>query len=147
MRLIFALSLTAALAVAILAAAERPDFTGTWRLNAALSNYPNKNAIPSKLLKIIEMKSDALHYTVKRELAGKTSQMDLQLTIGETAPDSNATARWDGSTMVVELVTANGARQIENWTLEPGGKRLTDHTVVQQPGKAEIAILRVYEKQ
>ena len=147
MRLIFALSLAAVLAAAISAAADRPDFTGTWRLNAAQSNYPNKNAIPSKLLKIVEMKSDSLHYTVERELAGKSSRMDLQLTIGETDPYSNVTARWDGSTMVVELLSTDGVRQIEHWTLEPGGKRLTDHTVVQQPGKAEAAILRVYEKQ
>ena len=78
MRLIFALSLDAVLAVASLAAADRPDFTGTWRLNAAQSNYPNKNAIPSKLLKIVEMKGDALHYIVERELVGKSSRMDLQ---------------------------------------------------------------------
>ena len=143
MRLIFALQLAAAISVA----ADRPDFTGTWRLNAAQSNYPNKNAIPSKLLKIVEMKGDSLHYTVERELAGKSSRMDLQLTIGETDPYSNVTARWDGSTMVVELLSTDGVRQIEHWTLEPGGKRLTDHTVVQQPGKAVAAILRVYEKQ
>ena len=143
MRLIFALQLAAAISVA----ADRPDFTGTWRLNAAQSNYPNKNAIPSKLLKIVEMKGDSLHYIVERELAGKSSRMDLQLTIGETDPYSNVTARWDGSTMVVELLSTDGVRQIEHWTLEPGGKRLTDHTVVQQPGKAEAAILRVYEKQ
>jgi len=143
MRLIFALQLAAAISVA----ADRPDFTGTWRLNAAQSNYPNRNAIPSKLLKIVEMKGDSLHYTVERELAGKSSRMDLQLTIGETDPYSNVTARWDGSTMVVELLSTDGVRQIEHWTLEPGGKRLTDHTVVQQPGKAEAAILRVYEKQ
>ena len=49
--------------------------------------------------------------------------------------------------MVVELVTADGVRQIERWTLEPGGKRLTDHTVVRQPGKPVAAILRVYQKQ
>jgi hypothetical protein len=30
-------------------------------------------------------------------------------------------------------VKAMGVR----WTLEPGGKRVTDHTVVHQPGKAE----------
>jgi hypothetical protein len=143
MRLIFALSLSAA----ILAAADRPDFTGTWRLNAAQSNYPNKNAIPSKLLKIVEMKGESLHYIVERDLAGKSSRMDLQLTIGVTDPDSNVTARWDGSTMVVELVSTDGVRQIEHWTLEPGGKRLTDHTVIQQPGKPEAEILRVYEKQ
>ena len=143
MKLTFALSLAAVLAVAILAAADRPDFTGTWRLNAAQSNYHNKNAIPSKLLKIVEMKGDALHYIVERELAGKSSRMDLQLTIGETGADSNVTARWDGSTMVV---SADGVRQIEHWTLEPGGKRLTDHTVVQQPGKADAAILQVYER-
>ena len=147
MRLIFALSLSAVLAAGILAAADRPDFTGTWRLNAAQSNYPNKNAIPSKLSKIVEMKGDSLHYIVERELAGKSSRMDLHLTIGETDPDSNVRARWDGSTMVVELVSTDGVRQIEHWTLEPGGKRLTDHTVVQQPGKAGAAILRVYEKQ
>jgi hypothetical protein len=146
MRLI-ALSLATILAVAILAAADRPDFTGTWRLNAAQSNYPNKNAIPSKLLKIVTMKGDALHYIVERELAGKSSRMDLQLTIGDSDPDSNVTARWDGATMVVEMVSADGVRQIEHWTLESGGKRLTDRTVVQQPGKAEAAILRVYEKQ
>src|SRR5215471_8245938 len=143
MRLIFALFLAAVLTAAILAAADRPDFTGTWRLNAAQSNYPNKNAIPSKLLKIVEMKGNSLHYIVERELVGKSSRMDLQLTIGKTDPDSNVTARWEGSTMVVELVSTDGVRQIEHWTLESGGKRLTDRTVVQQPGKADAAILRV----
>jgi hypothetical protein len=143
MKLVFAFSLAAV----ILAAADTPDFSGTWRLDAAQSNYPNKTAIPSKLLKIVEMNGASLHYIVERELAGKSSRMDLHLTIGETDPDSNVTARWDGSTLVVELVSADGARQMEHWTLEPGGKRLTDRTVVQQPGKPEAAILRVYEKQ
>ena len=147
MRLILTLSIAAVLAAATVAAADRPDFTGIWRLNAAQSNYASKSAIPSKLLKIVEMKGNSLHYIIERELAGRSSRMDLQLTIGETDPDSNVTARWDGSTMVVELVSADGVRQIEHWTLEPGGKRLTDHTVVQSPGKPEAAILRVYEKQ
>ena len=146
MRLILALCLSV-IPTAVWAAAERPDFTGIWRLNADQSSYPNQNAIPSKLLKMVEMKGDALHYIVERELAGKSSRMDLRLSIGEIDPDANVTARWDGPILVIELVSADGARQIEHWTLEPGGKRLTDRTVVQQPGKPEVAVLRVFDKQ
>jgi hypothetical protein len=130
MRLIFALSL----AVAILAAADRPDFTGTWRLNAAQSNYPNRNAIPSKLLKIVEMKGNSLHYIVERELAGKSSRMDLQLTIGETDPDSNVTARWDGSTMVVELLSTDG---VPDRALDPGTWRQAPHRSHCRPAAGE----------
>ena len=142
---------TLALAAVLFAPAgfaqNRPDFNGTWRLNQAESKYPNRNAVPTKLLKIVELKNDSLHYIVERELNGKSARMDLHLTMGESDLESNVSARWEGRTLVVDMVSADGVRQTEHWTLEPGGRRLIDNTVVRKPGKANDAILRVYDKQ
>lgn len=142
------LTLILALA-ATMFAQSKPDFTGTWSLNRAESHYNNPSAMPAKLLKIVEMKGDSLHYIVERDLKGdgKLDRMDVNLDIGGADPDSNVTAKWEGVTMVVTIVAQSGARQIEHWTLEPGGKRLTDSTTIQQPGKPDAAILRVYDKQ
>ena len=127
-------------------AENKPDFNGTWRLNQAESMYPNKDAVPTKLLKIVELKNDSLHYIVERELNGKSARMDLHLIMGETDPDTNVTAHWEGRTLVVEMISADGVRQIEHWTLGASGKRLTDNTIVQQPGRPNAAIVRVYDK-
>src|SRR5690349_12998368 len=112
MKSIPTLALTAALFVPTGFAENKPDFNGIWRLNQAESKYPNKNAVPTKLLKIVTLKNDSLHYVVERELSGKSARMDLHLIMGETDADSNVTARWEGSTLVVDMISADGVRQI-----------------------------------
>src|SRR5215472_8665961 len=98
-------SIIALACAAALFAQARPDFSGTWRLNREQSHYPNPAAMPARLLKIVELKGDALHYIIERDLKGdgKVERTDVEVEIGEDSDDSSVTARWDNRTLVVTL--------------------------------------------
>ena len=142
-------SILAFACAAALFAQARPDFSGTWRLNREQSRYPNPAGMPAKLLKIVELKGDVLHYIIERDLKGdgKIERTDVEVEIGEGSDDSSVTARWDNRTLVVTLVTQTGFRQIEHWELDASGRRLTDRTVVRRPDGSEDTVLRVYDKE
>jgi len=135
--------------VAALSAADKPDFTGTWSLNVALSNYPSPLPTPAKLRKIVEQKENQLHYVIERDLKGdgQVERSELELEIGSASGDDSVTARWEAKTMVVTITTPTGVTQTEHWTLEEGGKRLTDRTLIRRPDGKENNVLRVYDKQ
>ena len=131
-------------------AGAHPNFSGTWKLNAAESEYPNNN-VPTKLIRVVQQDGSELRFTVERELNGKTDNADYDLTIRESIPagdpESNIWAHWKGDIAVVTMIAANGVRQTESWKLSEDGRKIVDMTVVRRTDGSEVTIRRVFDKQ
>jgi len=125
----------------------KPNFTGTWKLNITESQYPNKDGMPTSLVRTVDHKGDSLRYKVEREFNGKKDGFDAEVTIGDANLEANIVAAWDGSVLVTTLTTAQGVKQIEHWKLAEGGKKISDQTVVRRTDGTETNILRVFDKQ
>src|SRR5438045_474282 len=98
---LLALALTACVA-----AQTHPDFSGTWVLNPAESNYrANKPNMPDRLVRTIKQKGNRLSYKVASERQGKKGGFEVDLTIGGEGYESDAagvvSAEWKGSTLVI----------------------------------------------
>jgi hypothetical protein len=91
-----------ALAMTLCAASQtHPDFSGTWLLNPAESNYrANKPNIPDRLVRTIKQNGNRLSYKVESERKGKKSGFEVDLTIGGEGYESDAagvvSAEWKG---------------------------------------------------
>jgi len=138
-------------------AQPHPNFTGTWKINVAESDYSDKRAVvPDRLVLTVQHRNDKLKLRNDWERAGKKNNFDFELTIGGAAHESDAagivTAEWKGDALVVSYLynpgTERQSNQVETWTLAPDGKRMLEQVVVHPPGdRPEVRIKRVFDKQ
>jgi len=64
-------------------AQQHPDFSGTWNLNVADSDFSDKRAVvPDRLVLTVQQSGNALKYRFAREKDGKKTHYDVELTIG-----------------------------------------------------------------
>ncbi|MEO8026932.1 MAG: hypothetical protein ABI823_10675 [Bryobacteraceae bacterium] len=158
---IFLLTLTLG---ALLTAADKPNYSGTWRLNVAASDFSQSAGkrdptlqlpAPESMTRMIEQKGDHLKYRVERTLGGKKYEFDVDLTIGSGEPFSSnpagiVTAEWSGDALTVAtLYNPNRARseRTEKWSLSADGKTLIDEMAFRSPEGVETKVRRVFEKQ
>jgi len=144
-------------AAGIAAAQQHPNFSGTWNLNVAASDFSDKRAsVPDRLVLTVQQSGDALKYRCDREKDGKKHHYDVDLTIGGPPYESDAagvvTAEWKGDKLEIPTLFNPGqdrqSDQTETWSLSPDGKKLTDDLVIRLPRKAgEVHIKRVFDKQ
>ena len=133
--------------VAVLSAATKPDFSGTWKL---LSR--NGEAAKDSLIHIVKQNGNELHYRIDRDKTERATDVDL--TIGGPPHVSDEygiiQAKWQGDILVVSRLYNPGSsrevEQVEHWKLAEDGKRVLDDTIVRQQGK-ENHIQRVFERQ
>ena len=143
--------LLAAVAVAALIGGQpsKPNFSGTWTMNAAKSNFGTLPA-PTTLTRtithdepvitIVEHQLGALgeqSATRKYETNGTPTAFDAQ---GVTVPSS---AKWeDGTLVVVSNVEAMGLSFNDRMSLSPDGKTLTSDVRISSPqGDADMTVV------
>ena len=147
-----------ALAVSgLLAAQSHPNFSGTWKLNVAESDYSDKRAVvPDRLVFTIQLKNDRLKWHNDWAKGDRKNNFDVDLTIGGSPYESDAagivTAEWKGDTLIVSILYNPGSDrqsdQVETWTLSTDGKKMVDELIVHPPSNAaEVHIKRVFDKQ
>ena len=152
----FTRSTLLALALTACAAAQtHPDFSGTWVLNPAESNYrANKPNMPDRLVRTIKQKGNHLSYKVESERQGKKGGFEVDLTIGGEGYESDAagvvSAEWKGSTLVITTLfnptSDHPSDQTEVWTLSEDGNKVVDELEYRaKQGKARMT--RVFDKQ
>jgi len=140
----------AALTIAT-AASAKPNFSGTWRLNKAKSNYgpvsaPNRmerkivHADPT-LKMIIVQGNDEGERTVEQEYRTDGSEVVNKIGSREVA----STAKWEGQVLVISSEHGDLA-QSERWTLSEDGKVLTLVNRVKSP-KRNFEVTVVMDKQ
>jgi len=145
-----------ALAMTLCAASQtHPDFSGTWLLNPAESNYRvNKPNIPDRLVRTIKQKGNKLSYKVESETKGKKNGFEVDLTIGGEGYESDAagvvSAEWKDSSLVITTLfnptSDHPSDQTETWVLSEDGNKLVDE--LEYHGKQGTArISRVFDKQ
>lgn len=137
-------------------AAEHPNFTGEWKMNAAKSNFGPMPA-PELLARTIEHNDPALD--IKTHTKGARGEATSELkysTDGKPATntvqgrEAKGTARWEGDTLVIESwleVQNTEIKGKEVWSLSDGGKTLTIHNHTSIPQQGEYDTTLVLEKQ
>jgi hypothetical protein len=110
-------------------AADPPDLSGTWKLDAAKSDFgafPGPNSMTDKI------EQRATEIIVNRDRAGEPVVIHIPLDASERSNEIRGTAmkttgHWDGTTLVIDY---NGqqrgrpAHSQERWTIAPDGKTL-----------------------
>ncbi len=143
--------------VGIAVAQQHPNFSGTWNLNVADSDFSDKRAVvPDRLVLTVQQSRDTLKFRFAREKDGKKSHYDVDLTISAPPYESDAagvvTAEWKGDKLEIPTLFNPGQErqsdQTETWSLSSDGKKLIDDMLIRPPRKAaEVHIRRVFDKQ
>jgi hypothetical protein len=143
--------LRTALFLAVFAvAAEHPNFSGTWKLNLAESDFSDKHAsAPDNLTLTVHQNGTDLRYDSQREKDGGKSQGHVDLTIGvslDLNSGATAAANWTGDKLVFKMLQGQ-AETDETWSLSTDGKKLTSDMIVHLPkNSGEAHVKRVFEK-
>lgn len=139
---------------AIAAAQQHSNFSGTWNLNLAESDFSDKHAsAPDSLVMSVHHKGDDFRYDTVRQKDGKKSQGHLDLTIGLSIDQTGGTAAAEWKADKLEFKLLNNAGQavqsdsIETWSLSADGKKLTSDLAVHLPKNGGDAHMRrVFDK-
>ena len=135
-------------------AAEAPDFSGTWVLNATKSTLSKDSTIKSQTI-VIDNKKSAIvfHYKTDGKKTTETYTPDgkKRVSMNMSSGQLTSSARWRDSVLVIEstldikvpnaTVVVTGLKPvIDTWTLATDGRTLTHDA-------ADHKEIYVYEKQ
>jgi hypothetical protein len=139
-----------------LTAADKPDFTGTWKLNLAKSDFGQAPA-PTSMVR--EVKHAEPNFALKTTQSGQAATFTTEVkftTDGKEATNTTprgeikGSMKWDGATLVNEYKTKNpqfGELAIEDrWALSADGKTLTVKGRIRGDF-GEVERTMVFEKQ
>jgi hypothetical protein len=135
-------------------AAEIPDFSGTWVLNAAKSTLAKDSAIKSQTIVIANKKSAIVfHYKTdgKRSTETYTPDGKKRVSVNMSSGQLNSSASWHDSVLVIEstldikvpnaTVVVTGLKPVvDTWALAVDGRTLTHDA-------DDYKQIYVYEKQ
>jgi len=145
-----------AAAAGIALAADKPDFSGDWKLNVEKSVFPVPDFAPSSMTRKIDHKDPDLSVNESRTGAqGDMNTMMKYSTDGKETTNSLAgndvksKAAWDGKTLVITSAANFGGADVkftQKWELSDDGKTLTDNTSFSAP-QGDFAMTFVLVKQ
>ena len=117
----------AILAVATMAYAQKPDFSGTWAPEAPAGGGGGGGGRGGGGPMTVTQKGDTL--TIERTMGENkvtstykldgTETTNQQMGRGGTPTESKSTTKWDGSKLVITTKTAD-REQVQTWSLEGG---------------------------
>jgi hypothetical protein len=136
-------------------AADKPNFSGDWTLDASKSEF-GPMPPPQAMTRKVEHNDPALNYT--QVMTGgpqgdQTTSMKYSTDGKETTNDMmgtpmKATAKWDGESLVMSGkldMQGNEITLVDKWTLSADGKVLTDVLHIGTP-QGEFDITYVLNK-
>lgn len=138
-----------------LTAADKPDFSGEWSLNASKSDFGPMPA-PEKMIRKIEHKDPDLKIATttaaqgnerKNEAAYKTDGSESVNKSG--SGESKSVVKWEGSNLTIATkreIQGMTIEQNEKWTLSEDGKTLTIEGLLKAP-QGELNLKMVMDKQ
>lgn len=136
----------AALAIAT-AAPAKPNFSGTWRLNKAKSNYGPVSAPKRMERKIVHADPILKMIIVQANDEGeKTLDQEYRTDGSESvnkvgSREITSTAKWDGQVLVISSERGDFA-QSERWTLSDDGKVLKlVNRIKSNKGNFEVTVV------
>jgi hypothetical protein len=128
----------AVLAVATVAYAQKPDFSGTWTPDPAASPAPAGGGGGRGMMGPITVKQTATELSIQREgrsgvqtTTYKLDGTESEITMGQMT--AKASAKWDGNKLVITTKTDMG-ENTQTWSLE-GGTLTIERTGGRGPSK------------
>ncbi len=138
----------------VVSAQDKPNFSGTWKMNATKSDFGPLPA-PSAATRTIthadpELKFSSVQTTDNGEQKSEaTYKTDGEFTMKRRNMDIKATGKWEGAKLVVKSKFEAQGMEIsstENWTLSADGKELHIVTALGTP-QGDFELKLVMEKQ
>jgi hypothetical protein len=136
-------------------AADKPDFSGDWKMDADKSTFGPIPA-PTSMTRKIEHKDPSLTVaTAAVSPAGDQNTTAKYMTDGTETTNSlmgsdiKSKARWDGKTLVIDSAGNFGGADIKvgnKWSLSDDGKVLTDVMSISTP-QGDFEMTYVLNKQ
>lgn len=142
------------LTAGILSAADRPNFTGQWKLNLEKSNFGPMPAPASQTMKIDHTDPDLVTTTDQEGEQGKLSYVIKYKTDGsEVVNDirgaqAKSVGKWEGEVIVFTTKLDYQGTEItlnNTMKMDPGGKNMSAVTKVQTP-QGEFEQSLVFDK-
>lgn len=147
-----------ALAVAAIAA-DKPDFTGNWKLDAAKSDFGQMPA-PEKMERLIDHKDPSIKIKTTQSTPNGDRTMDTAYTLDGKEQKQETprgvvmyTPKWEGAIVVIDSKrTMNVQGQqveitgVERWSLSEDGKTMTVDSKMVAP-MGELTMKAVFAKQ
>ena len=144
-------SLTAALAPA----ADKPNFSGSWKMNAGKSDF-GPIPPPDKLERTIKHEDPKMNVnTLNVGAQGETKTEAVYTTDGKDSVnkmagmDVKSVAAWDGDKLIIKSkreIQGMEISMVENWTLSADGKILTIINDLSTP-QGDFKLTTVLDKQ
>lgn len=148
------LAAIAALALFSAAAAEKPDFTGEWKLNADKSDLGGQPP-PDSWVRKIHQKDGKISFATIQQREGQEFRSEFTLTTdGKEGSfqmgggEAKGSMTWDGPVLVLKTQRESGMGPIiqnERATLAPDGKSVTFDVAINVNGN-DIMMKLVFEK-
>jgi len=143
-------------AAAFATAADKPNFNGTWKLDASKSNLGPMPA-PASMTRKVEYADPNLTVTEARSGGVQGDQSATmkfttdgkETTISLFGNDAKAVAAWEGEALVIKFkanIQGNDLNLTQKWTLSDDGATLTDNWHVAAP-QGEFDMVYVLVKQ
>ncbi|MBE0660777.1 MAG: hypothetical protein IH602_23995 [Bryobacteraceae bacterium] len=147
-----------ALTVAAIAA-DKPDFTGTWKIDAAKSDFGQMPA-PEKMERVIDHKDPSIKIKTTQSTPNGDRTMDTEYTLDGKEQKQETprgavmyTPKWEGNVVVIDSKrTMNVQGQqveitgVERWSLSEDGKTMTVDSKMVAP-MGELTMKAVFAKQ
>lgn len=156
MRRMMLLAAAAAVFSLSLHAAEKPNFTGQWKLNNAKSDFGPMPGGPDKFERTIDHKDPNLKMTTVQAFQGQERKNDVEYlidgkekTVETPMGPIQVTPVWKGDNLEITVkreIQGNQIKSVETWSLSEDGKVLTVKTDISTP-QGDIALKFVMDKQ
>jgi len=135
-------TLVAVYFAATIAAAGKPDFSGSWRLDPPKSNF-GPLPVPAKYERVIDQNGAMVHVTTHQATgAGEQAIQTHFRTDGEFVENryktgvARVSGRWDADRLEVETrreLQGKALTSVEIWTLSPDRRTLTVKSHIETP--------------
>ncbi len=150
----------AALAVMMsAAAADKPDFTGTWKLDASKSEF-GKMPAPDKMERVIEHQDPAIKVKTTQSTPNGDRTTDTAYTLDGKEQKQETprgvilyTPRWEGNVVVIDSKRSMNVQGqqveitgVERWSISEDGKTMTVDSKMVAP-MGELTMKAVFVKQ
>ena len=137
-------------------AADKPDFTGFWKINNAKSDFGPMPQGPDKFERKVDHKDPEMKISTTQSMQGNERTTDVAYTIDGQEHEvqmgpaaAKVTATWKGPVLVVVAkrdIQGNAITSTEKWALSEGGKVLTVDSSIST-GQGEFVLKFVLDKQ
>jgi hypothetical protein len=150
------LAAVAALTSLLSLAADKPNYTGAWKINSAKSDFGPMPQGPDKFERTVDHKDPAMKMTTVQSMNGNERTTDVAYTINGQEQvvktgmgEVKVTPAWkDNSLEVTSKREIQGMeiKSLEKWSLSADGKVLTVETTLNTP-QGDFTMKFVLDKQ